>query len=371
MKYLLAPDKFKGSLSAAEVARAMQAGLLGADPTATIDLCPVADGGEGTVDALVAATTGRVHTARVTGPLPETKVDARFGILGDGQTAVIEMSAASGLALLRPEDRNPMYTTTFGTGELLMAAAKLSVQRIVLGIGGSATIDAGIGCAQACGLPVILKDGEPLSPTEPLVGQDLPRVVLIKHGRGSPIEKIKLEVASDVSNPLCGPTGAARVYGPQKGATPDQIDFLDAALHELARRNNKLAEANMPGAGAAGGLGFAMAAFFGATLRSGIDLVLDAVQFTNRLAGVDLCLTGEGRLDSQSLHGKAAAGVAAACKAAGVRCVAIVGSAEPAIDFPSIGITAVHAISDGLSPIPSPEESLERIKKAAGKIPRP
>jgi glycerate kinase len=370
MKYLLAPDKFKGTLAAAEVAEAMQAGLLEADPNATVDLCPVADGGEGTVDALVAATNGTFHTARVTGPLPEMKVDARFGILGDQKTAVIEMSAASGVALLRPEDRNPMYTTTFGTGELLMAAAKLGVERIILGIGGSATIDAGIGCAQACGLPVILEGGEPLSPTEPLVGQDLPRVVLIKHGRGSPIEKIQIEVASDVANPLCGPTGAARVYGPQKGATLEQIEFFDAALRELARRNNKLAEAKIPGAGAAGGLGFAMAAFFDATLRSGIDIVLDAVRFASRLENSDACLTGEGRLDSQSLHGKAVAGVALACKAAGVPCIAIVGSADDAADYSSIGITSVHAISDAASPIPSPQESIERIKKAAGKIPR-
>jgi glycerate kinase len=349
----------------------MQAGLLDADPAGAIDLCPIADGGEGTVDALVAATSGTFHTARVTGPLAEMKVDARFGILGHGKTAVIEMAAASGLALLRPEDRNPMYTTTFGTGELLMAAAKLGAQHIILGIGGSATIDAGIGCAQACGLPVILQDGEPLSPTEPLVGADLPRVVLIKHGRGSPIEKIQIDVACDVTNPLFGPTGAACVYGPQKGATSEQIEFFDAALHELARRNNKLAEASLAGAGAAGGLGFAMVAFFAAKLRGGIDLVSDAVCLPQRLANVDVCLTGEGRLDAQSLHGKAVAGVARACQAAGVPCIAIVGSTDESIDYSSIGITAVHPISDGGVPHPSPEETIERIKKAAGKIPRP
>jgi len=202
-----------------------------------IDRCPMADGGEGTVSALVTATGGRFVSRRVTGPLADMKVEAIFGILGDGQTAVIEMAAASGLALLGPSERNPMLTTTFGTGELMMAAVEMGISRIVLGIGGSATIDGGIGCAQACGLPVILEGGEPLAPGEPLMGADVRRVVLVKHGRGSPIEKVRIEVACDVTNPLCGTNGAAQVYGPQKGATPQQIRDLDAALMNLARRS--------------------------------------------------------------------------------------------------------------------------------------
>src|SRR5687768_8571052 len=170
MRILIAPDKFKGSLDAPAVAAAIAEGVRRVLPDAVIDLCPIADGGDGTVNALVAATGGRLETRRVTGPLPEHKVDAAFGVLGDGQTAVVEMAAASGLALLKPADRDPLSTTTFGTGELLVEAAKLGVREIILGIGGSATIDAGIGCCQACDLPVILAEGEPLSRTEPLCG---------------------------------------------------------------------------------------------------------------------------------------------------------------------------------------------------------
>jgi glycerate 2-kinase len=346
MRIVVAPDKFKSCLSAAEVAQAMETGLRRAAPEAQIDICPMADGGEGTVEALVSATGGRFVVRRVTGPLPEMKVDARFGILGDGITAVIEMSAASGLALLRPEDRDPMRTTTFGAGELLMAAAEMGVSRIILGIGGSATIDGGVGCAQACGLPVILDGGEIVSPGEPLTGADLQRVVLIKHGRGSPIERVHIDVACDVTNPLCGKDGAAAVYGPQKGATPTQIRELDAALMQLARRTGKLEEANQSGAGAAGGLGFGMAAFFGATLKRGVDIVIDAVRLRERLASADVCLTGEGRLDSSSLNGKVVSGVARVCREARIQCIVLAGAIELGVNFQDQGITAV-GIGDG------------------------
>jgi glycerate kinase len=346
MRILIAPDKFKGTLSAKQAAEAMALGARRAVADVEIDICPLADGGEGTVDALVAATGGRLVTRRVTGPLPEMRVEATFGILGGGETAVIEMSAASGLALLRAEDRNPMATTSFGTGELMMAAVELGVSRILLGIGGSATVDGGIGCAQACGLPVILAGGEPLSNTEPLVGGDLDRVVLIKHGRGSAIERVSIEVACDVENPLVGPNGAARVFGPQKGATPRQVEKLDADLRELARRCGKLAEADLPGAGAAGGLGFAMAAFFRAKLRPGIDIVMQAVNFDQRLRGMDFCFTGEGRLDHTSLNGKTLSGVARACRAAGVPLVGIVGSIEAGLDLEASGIVPLALTSD-------------------------
>jgi glycerate kinase len=329
MKIVVAPDKFKGSLSAPEVTRAIAAGLRGADPAIAIDECPMADGGEGTVAALVAATNGRILTRRVTGPLPEMKVDATFGILGDGKTAVVEMAAASGLALLEAEDRNPLNTTTFGTGELLVAAAEQGVRQIILGIGGSATVDGGIGCAQACGLPVILEGGGPVCATEPLCGRDLDSVILIKHGRGSPVERVKITVASDVSNPLYGPDGAAAVFGPQKGATAQQVRWLDDALRGLALRTGKLDQAARPGAGAAGGLGFGMLAFLGARLQSGAQIMIEATRLRERLAGADLCITGEGCLDAQSLSGKAPVAVARLCKELGVPCVAIVGSASP------------------------------------------
>lgn len=348
MKVVIAPDKFRGSLTAEEACRAIADGVRRAMPDAEIDLCPIADGGEGTVAALVAATRGTLHTCRVVSPLPERKVDATFGVLGDNQTAVIEMSAASGLALLAPSERNPLYTTTFGTGELLNAAVGLGAKRIILGIGGSATVDGGIGCAQACGLPVILQDGEPLSMTEPLTAVDLPRVVLIKHGRGSRIERVAITVACDVSNPLFGPDGAARVYGPQKGATAAQVEQLDADLRGLAERTGKLAEAKTPGAGAAGGLGFAMLAFFGATLHPGADLVIEAAGLRSRLIGADLCITGEGRLDASTLHGKAPITVARLCRDLGVKCIALVGSVGTgAEDALAEGLTVCVALQDG------------------------
>ena len=358
MKVVLAPDKFKGSLSAPAVCRAIAAGLRRACPDIQIDQCPQADGGEGTVEALVAATGGRFETRRVTGPLPEMKVDATFGVLGDGQTAGIEMAAASGLALLRPEDRNPLNTTTFGTGQLLVAAARLGARHIVLGIGGSATNDAGIGCAQACRLPVILQGGQPVSMTEPLCGRDLDSVVLVKHGRGSPLDRVQITVACDVTNPLFGPTGAAFIYGQQKGASPREVEWLDAALRRLAERTGKLPEAQIPGAGAAGGLGFGMLAFFGASLRSGAQIVIDATHLRRRLLGADLCITGEGRLDSQSLHGKTPLAVARLCRELGVPCVALVGSAGPGADSAlAEGLMSWSALQNGSMPL---EESIRR-----------
>jgi glycerate kinase len=332
MRIVIAPDKFKGCLSAPAVAAAVAAGVRRVRPDAVVDLVPLADGGEGTVDALVAATGGRLEVRRVTGPLPDGKVDAAFGVSGDGRTAFVEMAAASGLALLAEGDRNPLNTTTFGTGELLVAAAKLGVAEIVLGIGGSATTDGGIGCAQACGLPVILAEGEPVSDTEPLCGRDLERVVLVKHGRGSPVERTKITVACDVTNPLFGPRGAAAVYGPQKGATPGQVAWLDDQLRGLAERTGKLREAEVPGAGAAGGLGFGLLAYFpNAALRRGVEIVFDAVGLRARLIGADLCVTGEGRLDATSLDGKVTGAVASLCSEVGVRCAAVVGSIDHSV----------------------------------------
>ena len=346
MKVVIAPDKFKASLAAEDVARAIAEGLKTASRRGTaeersdsapprippsnlaLDLAPVADGGEGTVDALVSATGGRLETRTVTGPLPDMRVDATFGILGDGKTAVIEMSAASGLALLPPEDRDPMRTTTYGTGQLLVEAARLGATEIILGIGGSATVDGGIGALQAAGQPVILDGEGPADVHEPLVGDDLRRVVLIKHARGSPLDRVKIIVACDVTNPLFGPNGAAKIFAPQKGATPAQVEELDALLEQLATRCGKLAEAQTPGAGAAGGVGFAMLAFFNATLRPGFDIVSDAVRLRERLSGADLCITGEGRLDASSLGGKAAVGVARLCRELKLPCVAIVGSVD-------------------------------------------
>ena len=362
MRVVVAPDKFKGCLTAPQVCEAIAAGIRSVRPDAQIDLCPMSDGGEGLVDAVVgAAPIGQFETRAVTGPLPEMTVRATFGLIRGGRTAVIEMASASGLALLKPEDRNPLNTTSFGTGQLLLEAAKLGVDEILLGIGGSATTDAGIGCAQAAGLPVILEGGTPVAPTEPLCGRDVPSVVLVKHGRGSPVERVKITVACDVTNPLYGPGGAARVFGPQKGATAEQVVELDDALRALAERLGKTKEAMTPGAGAAGGLGFGMLAFFGATLRPGVEIVIDAVKLRDRLAGADLCVTGEGRMDAQSLSGKAPVGVARLCKLLGVPCVAVVGMA---------GDGAEQALAEGLESIRplcqgsvTPDESLRDARR--------
>ncbi len=348
MKILIAPDKLRGSLTAREAADAIAAGARLAHTSIECDLCPMADGGEGTVSALVAATGGRFLRTRVTGPLPEMKVDAEWGFLGDGHTAVIEMSAASGLALLPPSDRNPLNTTSFGTGELLNAAVAMGARSIILGIGGSATCDAGIGCAQATGHTIVLRDGEPVAPTEPLTASDISRVVLIKRHRGEKTDGIPITVACDVNNPLCGPNGTAAIFAPQKGATPHQVIQLESALGEFVARTGSEMLANTPGAGAAGGLGYAMLAYYGGTIRNGINIVMEATGIAGRLQDADLCLTAEGRLDAQSVSGKTISGIAAACALADVPCIALAGTLADSSSLASIpGLTACFSIIDG------------------------
>jgi len=332
MRIVIATDKFKGCLSAAEVASAMATGLRRGGRLVEVDLCPMADGGEGTVAALVAATNGKLLSHRVTGPLPDTLVDAAFGLLGSSAngppTAVVEMAAASGLHLLRPEQRNPMLTTTYGTGQLLVAARDAGARRIILGIGGSATVDAGLGCAQACGVEITLKDGTARTAGDrPLCGEDVGRVGRVVRER-SLLGDISITVACDVANGLFGVDGAAAVFGPQKGATPGQVQQLDEALEALAERLDMRQLAESPGAGAAGGLGFAMLAFFGAALRPGIGMVMEAANLRERLRKADLCITGEGRLDGQTLCGKAPLGVARLCREVKVPCIAIAGTID-------------------------------------------
>jgi glycerate kinase len=352
MRILIAPDKFKGSISATAAAEAMAAGVRAGLPEAELDLCPLADGGEGTVSAMLKACGGRLVTRRVTGPLPEMKVDASFAMLADGTTAVIEMSAASGLALLPVADRDPLHTTTFGTGELMAAAVREGAKKIILGLGGSATIDAGIGCAQACGFTVLMRDGEPTSLTEPLCGRDVSNVLMVKHGRGEITTGVEIVGASDVSNPLLGESGAAKIFGPQKGASPAVAAHLDVQLREFATRINALSDAQRPGSGAAGGMGFGVLAFFRGQVQSGFDLVAGAAALSDRLKEADLCLTGEGRLDGQSFSGKTAVGVARLCQSAGVPCIALVGWYNADVMMlAEHGVTAVFSICDGPMPI--------------------
>lgn len=362
MKIVIAPDKFKGSLSAIEAVDAIARGILAVNPAVEIDRCPMADGGEGTVATLIAACGGHLIHQRVVGPLPEMKVDATFGMLADGRTAVIEMAAASGLALLPIEDRNPLSTTTFGTGELITAAIRHGAKKIILGIGGSATIDAGIGCAQACGFTILLRDGRPISPTEPLCGRDLDDVLMVKHGRGEITNGIEIVGACDVTNPLFGPNGAAIVFGPQKGATTESAASLDHSLRELAGRMNLLDLADTPGAGAAGGLGFGLLAFFGTKLQSGFNLISDAIGLRQRLQNADLCITGEGQIDSQSSAGKVVDGVAKLSDQAGVPCIGLAGSVQS--DAHSC-LTASFSICDGPMPLNAAHQHAGKLLQSA------
>jgi glycerate kinase len=347
MKIVVAPDKFKGSLSAPEAARAMARGVCAACPDAVIDLVPMADGGEGTVEALVAATGGEFREATVSGPLGDP-VAARFGLLGDGATAVLEMASASGLVLLAPDRRDPLRASTRGTGELLRAALETGASTVIVGIGGSATNDGGAGLAQALGARLLDEEGKELPPGGAALA-DLARIDV--SGMDPRLEGVSIRVACDVTNPLCGPSGASAVYGPQKGASPSMIDRLDAALAHYARiiaRDLSLDVAGLPGAGAAGGLGAGLVAFAGGALTPGIELVIAAVGLRDRLRGADLCLTGEGGLDASSAFGKTAVGVARSARDAGVPCLALAGmigpGAEAVLDQ---GIDAFASISPG------------------------
>lgn len=369
MKVICAPDSFKESISAADAAAAMARGVKRADPGALVDLCPVADGGDGTVSAMLAATGGRCCSSRVLGPLLEP-VEAKWGMLGEFGGfggAVIEMAAASGMALVTPSRRDPMRSSTFGTGQLMMAALDEGALHLVLGIGGSASNDGGCGMALALGVRFYDDQNQPIS-AERLTGGSLVQIRRIDlSGRDPRIGRARIVVACDVSNPLTGPDGAAHVYGPQKGATPQQVEQLDEDLEHLAglwREQLGLDLLKMPGAGAAGGLGGGLVAFGGASLRRGIEIVLEAVHFKARAASCDLCLTGEGRLDGQSLSGKAPLGVAAACPA--VPTVALVGSVGQEVQrCIDAGLAGYRVIGEGLSTEESMRRAAELLEAAA------
>ncbi|MCS7192719.1 MAG: glycerate kinase [Armatimonadetes bacterium] len=324
MKLVIAPDSFKGSASAQEVAKALADGFMIALSNAEFDLVPMADGGEGTVEALVAATNGKVITKRVTGPLGEP-VDAFFGILGDNETAVIEMAAAAGLNLVPPEKRNPLVTTTYGIGELIKAALDNGCKQIIVGIGGSATNDGGAGAAQALGAKLLDEKGNEIG----FGGSELGKLAKIEISQlDSRLKETKILVACDVTNPLTGPNGASAVYGPQKGATPEMVKLLDENLRhyaEIIRRDLGIDVENVPGAGAAGGLGAGLMAFCQAKLKRGVEIVIQAVRLDERVQKADLVITGEGKLDFQTGFGKVPHGVAQVAKRYDKPVVAIVG----------------------------------------------
>jgi glycerate kinase len=329
VRVLIAPDKFRGTLTAAQASRAIAVGWARSRPDDDLETVPMADGGEGTLEAMVDALSGQTIRRTVTGPLGDP-VDAGFGVVEEGGSpaAVIEMARASGLALLDPSRRDPKKTTTYGTGELILAALEHRPSRVILCIGGSATNDGGAGMAQALGARLLDRSGSPVGPG----GAQLLRLDRIDIQPLSPLVKgVRFSVASDVDNPLNGPKGASAVYGPQKGATEEDVELLDRALKRLAavvERDLGLDLRDAPGAGAAGGLGFGSMAFLGAEVRPGVEVVMDAVGLRELMRTADVVITGEGKLDEQSLHGKTPSGVLAGAREAGVRSIVLCGRAE-------------------------------------------
>ncbi|HKE98604.1 MAG TPA: glycerate kinase [Actinomycetes bacterium] len=368
MRVVVAPDKFKGSLTADQAARAIEAGLRRARPDARVDRLPVADGGDGTLAVLVAAGARRVEVP-ATGPTGQP-VDAAIGLL-DG-VAMVEMAEASGLRRLPGGVPAPLEATTYGTGELIRAALDHGAARVVLGIGGSATSDGGAGMAAALGARFLDAAGRSLPPG----GAALLRLARVDAAGLDPrLADAEVTVACDVDNPLVGPNGAAAVYGPQKGASPDEVLLLDSALRRYARvlaEGLSLDLAEVPGAGAAGGLGAGAIAFLGAALRPGIELVLDLLGFDRAVASADLVVTGEGALDHQTLRGKAPAGVARAATAHGVPVVALAGRVEvPERELRAAGFEEAHALTR-LEPDPRRSQAhaaelLERLAERVGR----
>lgn len=347
MKIVIAMDSFKGSLTALTASRAFETGLRSALPEAEIISIPMADGGEGTVQALVDATGGKIIREWVTGPLGDP-VEAFYGILGDERTAVIEMAAASGLPLVPSEKRNPFITTTYGTGELIKRALDRGCREFYIGIGGSATNDGGAGMAQALGIKLLDREGKELA----FGGKALKDLAQIDMSQLDPrLQESTIRVACDVDNPLCGKRGAAHVYGPQKGATPEMILALDEALLHFANviKKDTLQEIlHIKGAGAAGGLGGGMIAFLGAQLRPGIELVMEQAKLRDRIKGADLVITGEGQIDQQTIYGKTPIGVARVAKEFNIPVIAVAGSVkEGAQAVYQHGIDAVFSIVQG------------------------
>lgn len=353
MKIVIAPDSFKESLTALEVANAIETGFKQIFPNAEYVKLPMADGGEGTVQSLVDATQGRLIETEVTAPLGN-QVKSFFGLSGDGKTAIIEMAAASGLHLVPMDKRNPCQTTSFGAGELIKQALDLGVQHIILGIGGSATNDGGAGMLQALGLRLLDKNGQSIG----FGGAELSNLAEIQPVDLDPrLQQVQIEVACDVNNPLCGERGASAIFGPQKGATPKMVKELDAALAHFA----KIAERDcgkkikeQPGAGAAGGMGGGLLLLPNVQLKAGVQIVLDNLKFADQAKEADLVITGEGRMDAQSVLGKTPIGVARIAKQFNKPVIAIVGCLRE--DYEVVyehGIDAVFPIIRNLGNLPT------------------
>ena len=348
MKFVLAPDSFKESLTAKEVADAMEVGIKKIFKDAECVKVPMADGGEGTVQSLVDATDGKIYEVVVTGPLGN-KVNAKYGILGDGQTAVIEMAEASGIHYVKKEDRNPLITTTFGTGELIKSALDKGVKKIIIGIGGSATNDGGAGMLQALGAKLLDKDNKEI----PFGGGGLSELVKINlDDFDKRIKEVEIEVACDVSNTLTGKEGASAVFGPQKGATEEIIKILDENLHHYADIVNKTIGKDMEnqkGSGAAGGLGFALLAFCDGKLNRGIDIVIKYADLSEKMKGASYVITGEGSIDSQTKFGKTPFGVSQVAKQYDIPVIGIAGNVGEGIDeLYDLGFDSILSIMPGV-----------------------
>ena len=344
MKVVVAMDSFKGSLDSMELAELAEKGIKKVYKDALVEKIPVADGGEGTVEALVSGTGGERITIKVHGPLME-EVEAEYGILGDGRRAVIEMAKASGLPLVPKDKRNPMLTTTYGTGQLIADALKRGCREFIVGIGGSATNDAGMGMLQALGYKFYDKDGNEIG----FGGQYLGKVVSVDDKNVvEGLKESKFLVACDVDNPFYGERGAAHVYGPQKGADRKMVEVLDEGLKAFASfvKDNRGKEiGSLPGAGAAGGLGGGFVAFLDSELKPGIDIVLEAVKLDEIVRDADFVITGEGRIDFQSVMGKAPTGVSKIAKKYGVPCIALAGSvADDASAVHDYGMTSIFSV---------------------------
>ncbi|EJG0601558.1 glycerate kinase [Cronobacter sakazakii] len=359
-KIVIAPDSFKESLSAMDVAKAIEAGFREIYPQANYVCVPMADGGEGTVEAMVAATGGQIITTPVTAPLGN-KVDGFFGLLGDGETAVVEMAAASGLHLVPTAQRDPRITTSYGTGELILAALERGVKAIIIGIGGSATNDGGAGMMQALGARFLDGEGRELAPG----GAALARLERLDLSALDPrLAQVNVTAACDVDNPLCGEKGASAVFGPQKGATLAMVTELDAALRRFGEQLEAAtgkAIISAPGAGAAGGMGAALLGMLNAELRPGIEIVIESLGLAQAVRDADLVITGEGRLDSQSIHGKTPVGVARVAKQFQRPVVAIAGSLTP--DYQIVhehGIDAAFSVIDRIVTLQEALDDAER-----------
>ncbi|ELX8649424.1 glycerate kinase [Vibrio vulnificus] len=369
MKIIIAPDSYKESLTAMDVAIAIEKGFKQVLPDAHYVKLPMADGGEGTVQSMVDATGGTIIEHTVTGPLGQ-RVDGFFGLLGEGKTAVIEMAAASGLHLVTPDQRNPLITTTFGTGELIKAALDHGVKHIIVGIGGSATNDGGIGMAQALGIKLLDAQGNALGHG----GGELAKLATIDCSQLDPrLAQVRLEVACDVDNPLCGTKGASAVFGPQKGATPEMVTILDENLAHYAsiiKQQLGVDVRDMAGAGAAGGMGAALLGLLNAELRPGIEIVMDAVRLDEIVADADLVITGEGRIDSQTIHGKTPIGVARTAKKHGLPVIGIAGclSADCGVVHEH-GLDAVFAVVNRSVDLPTAlAEAAENVELTARNV---